>query len=326
MALDFYEGFYVEKTHPDPEEDPIEMPLLDQAWAVNEKMVAEVDEVFNDIPHWSVTRYNASKVKRAPAVPLKSFDTTDTTTILGTVTLTLPGTIVSISTVTTSEEDRFGLFKLRQTMSNKPTTDLVDIFQFSDSRLKNGLKADALKNEDGDPVDVYKKKDFLVRNWLYQEVTENMGWVLLHLDAFWDVGPLFKLGCGVYHSTWPQPPPGGLYAFGTPINFVGTVVPVGFLVEGYWNVYYNFELGRYGIDIPGGGSAIIHKIFEGPGFKRPKPHMYDIVTINEYVPLVGQSPLFPDRHYNCGTIRWQSVWQTVPPELAPFILWDCPYS
>lgn len=326
MALGFYSGFYVKKTHPDPAKPPIHLDLLDEAWEINEKMVSDVDEVFNDIPMWTVTRYNASKVKRVAPSSLKSFDTTNTEVIFGSVTLNLEDTSTTITTVTTSQEDRFGDFKLRQNMTNKVTRDDLDIFQYSDNRLKNGLDADFLRDSDGHPIDVYKKKDFLVRNWVYQEITETMGWVLLHIDAFWDRGPLFKLGCGVYHSTWPQPPPGDLYANGTPIDFVGTVLPVGFLREGYWNVYYNFEHSRYNIDIPGGGSVAIHKVFEGPGFKRPKPHLYDIVTIRETVQLVGQSPLFPDRAYNSGAITWQSVWQTVPPELAPFILYDCPYS
>lgn len=323
MSLGYYNGFYVEKPHPDPSEDPIEMPLLDEDWGIGEKMTAEVDEVFNDIPNWSVTRYNASLVKRSPKHCLRPFATTDTEVIYGSVTLTVESTSTTITTVTTSEEDRFGEYHFGD-MPPKVVNDTTNPFLYSDDRMQNGLDPMYLKNADGDPVDCFKKPGLIPRAWTYQEVTENMGWVLLHLDAFWDRGPLFKLGCGVYHSTWPQPNP--LYTYGQEIDFVGTVVPVGFLVAGYWNVYYNFEHSRYGIDIPGGGSAVIHKVFQGPGFKRPKPHMYEVVTINETVPLVGQSPLFPDRHYDSGSIRWQSVWMTVPPELAPFILWDCPYS
>lgn len=334
MALGLYEGFYVEKDHPDPEEEPIEMPLLDEAWGLNEKMVADVDEVYNNIPMWSVTRYNASKVKRAPSTCLRSFGTTDTTVIYGSVTLTIESTSTTITVVTTSEEDRFGNFLVHgtphdtdHTINGKVLGEFTDVYLYSDDRLKNALDSANLRNADGDPVDVYKKPGYLPRAWMYQEVTEDMGWVLLHIDAFWNRGPLFKLGCGFYHSTWPQPNPGPIYEHGTHIDFVGTVLPIGFLQEGYWNVYYNFEHARYGIDIPGGGSAIIHKVFEGPGFKRPKPHMYDVLTINETVSLSGASPLFPGtRYYESGSIRWQSVWMTVPPQLAPFILYDCPYS
>lgn len=335
MALGLYNGFYLSKPHPDPSQPNVQLPLLDTSWVPGQPMPVSVNAYFNDIPTWTVTRYMASDVRRIPNnFRLRSYSTTDTEQIIGTLTLSVAGDETTIISQRTSDEWRFGNFNF-QDAPNKLVNTTNDIFSFevptpNNAKILNGLDPTFLKDMTGATSNVYKKSGLAVRDWGYQEATDIGVWVLLNIYPIWSIGPLYPLGCTLWHSLFPNPPnlgPGAInYTIGTawPNLYqlptaqygipAGTLL--GFLTKGVYSISYNGSsyVPYDGLDQPAGtGEYNYTKLYRGPGYFVPNPKLYDIVNITTIEGLP----------YGSGTMTWNTKWQLVPPEFAPFVVISC---